>query len=475
MSNIPVLIINKKLLPILLLGLLIGVLLPQQRGYGQAILHDKKLKTSKQSKKDNRKKFFKMEDREDASPAKVKVRTTKRKENVRDKRSFLSKPEPREKTQGYDLGKREAQRPYRPEISYEGYRKSKKRNKSPDKTISSYTGDRKTSTLSSNPGRETTNAQGEKGSTQQAIKRNFKGKSQQMQQYSGDMNYSSLGGGERVFNQSGTMTKGKSRRSRNQDLKGKSQRIQQYSGDMKYSSTGGGKGRELNQGGTVTKGKSKRSKDQDFRSRSMEMHRFSGYQKVQQRGGGAGSRFEGDLKASSPDYKGKSQRIQQYSGDMKYSSVGRGKGRDLNYSGKMAKGRSKKSKDQDFRSRSKEMHQFAGFQKVQATQKSRGSQFEGRMRMPSLAAKTNYFKKLSKKVNQYEGNLRIKDVKHKNLHPSVSYLKGKKKNSREQKEKLRKQKISWFRFWKNSDQPNSVKQKPGKPKYDSRESEIWYE
>lgn len=327
-----------------MLGLIVGVLLTEQEVYGQEVLHDKRLKTSKQASKDNRKHFFKMEDREKASPAKVKVRTTKHAEGTLDNRNLL-KPRSREKTQNYDANQRELNRPYSPEARYEGYRKTKKRSKNPNKTAAAYSGDLKALSLPRNLGRDVTHTENMKGSSQEAIKRNYKGKSQQ---------------------------------------------------------------------------------------------------------------------------------VQQYSGDMRYSSLRKGKGRRINYSGKMAKSESKRSKDQDFRSRSIEMHRFAGFQKAQTVQKSRGGQFEGKIKIPSLSVKTNYFKKFSKKVNQYEGHLRIKDIKHKDLHPSASYLKRDKKSSREQKEKLRKRKILWFRFWKNSDQPNSVKQKPGKPKYDSRESEIWY-
>lgn len=388
-----------------------------QEVYGQRKFHDNRLKTTKEPKKDNRKRLFRMENREDATPTKVEVRTTKRKEKRKDNRS-LTGPAGKDDTQNYDFKQRDAYRPYRPEISYEGYRKSKKRNKNPSRNVADYSGDLKSSSLSSNPGRATINVKGEKGKSKKASERDYKGKSQE---------------------------------------------VQQYSGNMKHSSVPVGQGRDVDNAGRMAKGKSKRSINQDFRSRSMEMHQFAGFQKVQKTEKRKGTLFQGNMKASSPAaqekrMKNKSRQAHQYSGDLKYSSLSRGIGRDIAQAGTTSKGKSKKSKEADFKAISKHMHQYQGAVKV-----------------PSLSSRTKHLKNLSKKVNQYEGNIRIKNVKHKDLHPSVSYLKGKQKSTHSQKEKLRKRKIHWFRFRKNSDQPNSVKQKPAKPKYDSRESEIWYE
>ncbi len=359
-----------------------------------------------------------MENRENATPTKVEVRSTKRKDGRKDKRSLL-RPVGKDQTQDFDFKLRDANKPYRPEISYEGFRKAKRSNNNPSRNVTDYTGDLRSSSLSTNPGRTTTETRGSKGRSKKAAERNYKSKSQQ---------------------------------------------VQQYSGNMKHSAVPVSQGRDIRSTGGMSKSQSQRSINQDFRSRSMEMHQFSGFQRVQKsRGPSRSSHFQGNLQASSPDakekrMKNKSRQAHQYSGDLKYSSLSRGKGRDIAQARAMSKGKSQKRKKDDLKALSRHMHQH-----------------EGNIKVPSFSSRTKYLKNLSQKVNQYEGNIRIRNVKHKDLHPSVSYLKGKQKSTYGQKEKLRKRKINWFRFRKNSDQPNSVKEKPAKPKYDSRESEIWYD
>lgn len=371
-------------------------LLSTKEAYGQNNFDDKKLKTTKEPKRDNRnkKRLFRMENRENTTGTKGEVRTTKRKSKRKDNRSLMT-PIGQDQTQHYDFKQRDANKPYRPEINYEGFRKAKRRNNNPSRNVADYNGDLRSS------------------------ERNYKNQSQQ---------------------------------------------VQQYSGNMKHSAVPVSQGRDISNAGSMSKSRSKRSINQDFRSRSVEMHQFSGFQKVQQTGGPTrGSLFQGNMRASSPAandkrMKKKSRQAHLYSGDLKYSSLSRGKGRDIAQAGAMSKGKSKKRKQEDLKALSRHMHQH-----------------QGNIKVPSLSSRTKYLKNLSQKVNQYEGNIRIRNVKHKDLHPSVSYLKGKQKSSYGQKEKLRKRKINWFRFRKNSDQPNSVKKKPAKPKYDSRESEIWYD
>jgi hypothetical protein len=61
------------------------------------------------------------------------------------------------------------------------------------------------------------------------------------------------------------------------------------------------------------------------------------------------------------------------------------------------------------------------------------------------------------------------------LHPSSSYTASKKsRNSLEEKEQPVKIKIWWAKlFKKNSNQPDSVKEKPRRPRYDKDERSIW--
>lgn len=389
-----------------------------QEAYGQSRFDDKKLKTSKKPKRDNRKSFFRMENRENAPPTKVEVRTTQRKTKRKDKRTLIG-PVGKDQTQNYDFKLRDVEQPYRPEISYEGFRKAKRNNRAPNLNATTYSGELKSSSLSTNPGRTATNTQRQKGKSKKTKERSYKNLSQQ---------------------------------------------VQQYSGDMKNAAVPVSHGRDISNAGNMRKGRSQRSSNQDFRSRSMEMHQFSGFQKVQSPGGPSrGSHFQGDRRAASSAtqekrMKARSKQVHQYSGDLKYSSLSKGKGRDIAQASAMSKGKSQKRKKDDLQASSRQMHQY-----------------QGNIKVPSLSSRTKHLRKLSQKVNQYEGNIRIRNLKHKDLHPSVSYLKGKQKSSHDQKEKLRKRKINWFRFWRNSDQPTSVKQKPTKPKYDSRESEIWYD
>ena len=211
-----------------------------------------------------------------------------------------------------------------------------------------------------------------------------------------------------------------------------------FSGNLKSSSTILKPQRGVSNVAGGTKGKSKWAKEQELRNNARE--------------------------------------IQQYSGDLKQSSSIVKRGRiGTNYSGRQAKGQSQQSKDKDFRAISLEAHQYSGNIKVVKWKQGKEGNYSGRIKVPSLSTKTKHLKKLSREMNQFEGSIKIKKSREKDLHPSVSYLEGRSKNSREQKEKLRKRKVSWFRFRKNSDQPKSVKEKPEKPKYDSREAEIWYE
>src|SRR5690606_16038379 len=101
-----------------------------QEAYGQSRFDDKKLKTSKKPKRDNRKSFFRMENRENAPPTKVEVRTTQRKTKRKDKRTLIG-PVGKDQTQNYDFKLRDVEQPYRPEISYEGFRKAKRNNRAP--------------------------------------------------------------------------------------------------------------------------------------------------------------------------------------------------------------------------------------------------------------------------------------------------------------------------------------------------------
>ncbi len=71
----------------------------------------------------------------------------------------------------------------------------------------------------------------------------------------------------------------------------------------------------------------------------------------------------------------------------------------------------------------------------------------------------------------YEGDIKLAK-RNKELHPSSSYLDAKKKDSYEEKEKLRKKQLKKSRT-RNGGQPKIVTEKRKKPKYNTRENKIW--
>lgn len=226
------------------------------------------------------------------------------------------------------------------------------------------------------------------------------------------------------------------------DKKNPNKEFSSFGGNLKSSSVILKPQRGISNSNKGSKGKSENQLKKDFEQKSQRMHQYSGTIKIK------------DPKRDRNPNKNAS----FYTGNLKSSSNIIKPQRGASQNTKGQRGKSEKRIRKEFEEDSKERHQYTG-----------------KIKIPSPSTKTKHFKKLSKNVHQYGGDIRIKRSRHKDLHPSVSYLEGKKKNSHEQKEKLRKRKVFWFKFWRNGDQPKVVKEKPEKPKYDSRESEIWYE
>ena len=64
----------------------------------------------------------------------------------------------------------------------------------------------------------------------------------------------------------------------------------------------------------------------------------------------------------------------------------------------------------------------------------------------------------------------------KQMHPSYHFTQDEPKNSKDEKEKVFKFKIWWEQlFGANGNQPKNLKERDKKPRYDKRESDIWYE
>ena len=85
----------------------------------------------------------------------------------------------------------------------------------------------------------------------------------------------------------------------------------------------------------------------------------------------------------------------------------------------------------------------------------------------------------AKKYNGYVSrDPKILDLfsSRKQMHPSYSYSQGEAKNAKEEKEKIFKFKVWWAKlFGTNSNQPQNLKSRDKKPRYDKRETDLWYE
>lgn len=127
---------------------------------------------------------------------------------------------------------------------------------------------------------------------------------------------------------------------------------------------------------------------------------------------------------------------------------------------------------------------FAGHQKqlrpflLQKIEKNKAyymAKYQGQSRVLTPKGQTRYHKKLAAQVHQHEGGIRVKkrffgDDKH----PSVHHLAQKSKASYQQKERHRKRRVWITHIFKSKEQPQHLKEKVRKPRYDSKESEIWY-
>ena len=133
---------------------------------------------------------------------------------------------------------------------------------------------------------------------------------------------------------------------------------------------------------------------------------------------------------------------------------------------------------------SKEHDAFAGHQKQlrpylrQKIEKNKAyymARYQGQIRVRTPKAQTRYHKKLAAQVHQHEGSIRVKKRFFGNdKHPSVHHLAQKSKTSYQQKERHRKRRVWITHIFKSKEQPQHLKEKVRKPRYDSKESEIWY-
>lgn len=120
---------------------------------------------------------------------------------------------------------------------------------------------------------------------------------------------------------------------------------------------------------------------------------------------------------------------------------------------------------------------------IKASEYARGIKLEWNYkRNPSSAdeaLKTREPGKAFARATDYQGNIKMKKYElfaKKNLHPDAQFVKLNKNNVKEEKGLLTNFKLLWARWFKKSDtQPDHLKEKIQKPRYDKREQGLWYD
>lgn len=99
--------------------------------------------------------------------------------------------------------------------------------------------------------------------------------------------------------------------------------------------------------------------------------------------------------------------------------------------------------------------------------------YRGDITVRSLMQRDKKIRKKGKDMANYQGDI-IVHKRKKGMHPSSVYRGGKIRNSYQQKEKYRKKMLKKYGRNPGIEDPNYLKKKEARPKYDKRESEIWY-
>ncbi len=96
------------------------------------------------------------------------------------------------------------------------------------------------------------------------------------------------------------------------------------------------------------------------------------------------------------------------------------------------------------------------------------------------ALKTREPGKAFARSSAYQGNIKMKKFdlfeKNRGLHPDTKFIKTNKNNVAEEKDILTNFKLWWARLFKKQEtQPDHLKEKGKKPRYDKGEAGMWYE
>lgn len=100
------------------------------------------------------------------------------------------------------------------------------------------------------------------------------------------------------------------------------------------------------------------------------------------------------------------------------------------------------------------------------------AKFEGAVQLMSYKQRLELADVAAAEMAEYDGGFKIR-TRTPDMHPSATYLWGKKASSHEQKEMLRKLNIFWVRLNGNKVQPDAVTEQPKKLKYDKKEKDLW--
>lgn len=120
---------------------------------------------------------------------------------------------------------------------------------------------------------------------------------------------------------------------------------------------------------------------------------------------------------------------------------------------------------------------------IKAAEYARGVKMNWKyVRNPSSSKDANMVKEPGRafgKSTDYQGNIKMKKFElfaKKDLHPDAQFVKSNKNNVKEERGVVTNFKLWWARLFKKNDtQPDHLKEKHGKPRYDKGEQGMWYE
>ncbi|MEX2234105.1 MAG: hypothetical protein WD824_18205 [Cyclobacteriaceae bacterium] len=197
------------------------------------------------------------------------------------------------------------------------------------------------------------------------------------------------------------------------------------------------------------------------------------------------SRFSGSFKTKRPEKGGESVSGKFWNNDEKAIAVRAPKSMgERNFSGTVKISRnhySKKPKAADVAMRGEKASAAA----LKADQFSRGTRRDwDYVKNPSSAdgsQRTREPGRAFARSGEYQGNIKMKKFdlfgkRNRELHPDARFVKLNKNNVPEEKDMFTNFKLWWARLFKKSEtQPDHLKEKGHKPRYDKGESRLWYE